>query len=64
MGSGHFGSSVSLVFYLTELSSMSNFMKRVKMKAFGSRRSVTWVLVILGAMLVSLEVLHCCVNCA
>ena len=35
---------ISLVFYMTELSSMNNFMKRVKMKAFGSQGFVTWVL--------------------
>ena len=38
-----------VMFYLTELPSMSNFMRRVKMKAFGSEGFVMWVLVVLVA---------------
>ena len=40
---------ICIMFYLTELSSMNNFMIWVKMKAFGSQGFVTWVLVVLGA---------------
>jgi len=36
------------MFYVTEFSSMSNFVRRVKMKAFGSQGFVTRVPDILG----------------